>query len=71
MKGPIFDTHAHYCSTRFDPDREELLARLPEEGRGGGVRVRHPLRRCRPGGGAGTQVPLCVGRGGHSPGEPD
>lgn len=32
MKGPIFDTHAHYCSTRFDPDREELLARLPEEG---------------------------------------
>ena len=27
MKGPIFDTHAHYCSTRFDPDREELLAR--------------------------------------------
>lgn len=32
MKGPIFDTHAHYCSTRFDPDREELLARLPKEG---------------------------------------
>lgn len=25
----IFDTHAHYCSHRFDADRDELLAALP------------------------------------------
>ena len=30
--GAIFDTHAHYDDPAFDPDREELLARLPEEG---------------------------------------
>ncbi len=28
----IFDTHAHYGDARFDPDREELLAALPQRG---------------------------------------
>ena len=36
MKGDImnniFDTHAHYADRAFDGDREQLLARLPEEG---------------------------------------
>ena len=31
---PIFDSHAHYDDTAFDPDREELLARLPSMGVG-------------------------------------
>ena len=29
---PLFDTHAHYDSTRFDSDRESLLAALPGAG---------------------------------------
>ena len=29
-----FDTHAHYDDPRFDADREELLAALPEKGVG-------------------------------------
>lgn len=29
---PIFDTHAHYYDTAFDPDRDELLAALPSKG---------------------------------------
>ena len=28
----FFDTHAHYDDEAFDPDREELLAALPESG---------------------------------------
>lgn len=32
MPGPIFDTHAHYTSRQFDPDREELLRSLPGQG---------------------------------------
>ncbi len=32
MPGPIFDTHAHYTSRQFDPDREELLSSLPGQG---------------------------------------
>lgn len=28
----IFDTHAHYYDSRFDEDREELLAALPQQG---------------------------------------
>ena len=31
---PLFDTHAHYDDTQFDPDREALLAALPENGVG-------------------------------------
>jgi TatD DNase family protein len=30
--GPIFDTHAHYCSHSFDADRYALLDRLPAQG---------------------------------------
>ena len=30
----LFDTHAHYDDPQFDPDREELLAALPENGVG-------------------------------------
>ena len=29
---PIFDTHAHYDSSAFNPDREAVLAALPEAG---------------------------------------
>lgn len=32
MPGPIFDTHAHYTSRQFDPDREQLLSSLPGQG---------------------------------------
>ena len=28
----IFDSHAHYDDPAFDPDRETLLQRLPQEG---------------------------------------
>ena len=31
---PLFDTHAHYDDTQFDPDREALLSALPESGVG-------------------------------------
>lgn len=31
---PIFDTHAHYDSGSFNPDRAEVLASLPESGVG-------------------------------------
>ncbi len=31
---PIFDTHAHYDDSRFDGDREALLAALPDAGVG-------------------------------------
>ena len=30
----LFDTHAHYDAEQFDSDREELLAKLPENGIG-------------------------------------
>jgi TatD DNase family protein len=30
----LFDTHAHYDEARFDPDREELLTGLPQQGVG-------------------------------------
>ena len=30
----LFDTHAHYDDTQFDPDRQELLSALPESGVG-------------------------------------
>ncbi len=30
----LFDTHAHYDDERFDEDREQLLASLPEQGVG-------------------------------------
>ena len=29
---PLFDTHAHYDSTRFEPDRESVLSALPGAG---------------------------------------
>ena len=29
---PIFDTHAHYDSSAFNPDREAVIAALPEAG---------------------------------------
>ena len=29
---PIFDTHAHYDDSRFDGDRDAVLAALPEAG---------------------------------------
>lgn len=32
MAGPIFDTHAHYCSGAFNADRDGLLAGLPAAG---------------------------------------
>lgn len=28
----IFDTHAHYCSRQFEPDRDELMQALPAAG---------------------------------------
>lgn len=43
----IFDTHAHYDDRAFDDDREELLARLPEEGIGRVVNAGASLASCR------------------------
>ena len=34
MISVFFDTHAHYDDERFDPDRDSLLASLPEKGVG-------------------------------------
>ena len=28
----VFDTHSHYTDTAFDPDRDAVLQRLPEQG---------------------------------------
>ena len=30
----LFDTHAHYDSEAFDPDREQVLQALPQQGVG-------------------------------------
>lgn len=35
----IFDSHAHYDDEKFDEDREELLASMPEHGIGGIINV--------------------------------
>ena len=32
MYSGIFDSHAHYDDERFDPDREEVIASLTENG---------------------------------------
>ena len=39
----IFDSHAHYDDKAFDPDREELLASLPENGIGCVINVTSDL----------------------------
>ena len=44
---PIFDTHAHYDDPQFDPDREQLLRRLPDQGVVGVVSCGCDLRRHR------------------------
>ncbi len=33
----LFDTHAHYYSEAFDPDRDEVLSALPSCGGGAGA----------------------------------
>jgi TatD DNase family protein len=42
----IFDTHAHYDSSQFDEDREELLASMPEKGVGTIVNVGASYESC-------------------------
>lgn len=42
----IFDTHAHYDSSQFDEDREELLASMPERGVGTIVNVGASYESC-------------------------
>lgn len=42
----IFDTHAHYDSSQFEEDREELLAALPEQGVGTIVNVGASYESC-------------------------
>ena len=32
MFNNIFDSHAHYENSRFDPDRDDVLANLPGQG---------------------------------------
>lgn len=39
MKPMIFDSHAHYDSSKFDEDRDELLSSMPEMGVGTIVNV--------------------------------
>ncbi len=43
----IFDTHAHYDDEAFDPDRDELLKGLPENGIEKVVNVGASLASCR------------------------
>ncbi|MCI8433397.1 MAG: TatD family hydrolase [Lachnospiraceae bacterium] len=43
----IFDTHAHYDDEAFDPDRDELLRGLPENGIEKVVNVGASLASCR------------------------
>ena len=38
-RGLLFDTHAHYDDSRFDEDREALIASLPENGVGAVVDI--------------------------------
>lgn len=42
----IFDTHAHYDSSQFDEDREELLLSMPEQGVGTIVNVGASYESC-------------------------
>jgi TatD DNase family protein len=42
----IFDTHAHYDDSAFDPDREELLMGLPGQGIGKVVNIGSSLASC-------------------------
>lgn len=42
----IFDTHAHYDSSQFDEDREELLASMKEQGVGTIVNVGASYESC-------------------------
>lgn len=42
----IFDTHAHYDSSQFDEDREELLASMQEQGVGTIVNVGASYESC-------------------------
>ncbi len=44
----IFETHAHYCDARFDGDREELIASLPEAGIGRVVEVMADMEDLQP-----------------------
>ena len=55
----IFDTHAHYCSRQFEPDRDELMQALPAAGVTGVLECATPFRRRAPRAGAGAQVPVC------------
>ena len=64
----LFDTHAHYDDDQFDPDREALLASLPERGVG---LVVNPGCTWRPpdGGGAGPSFPPYLRCRGHPSGK--
>ena len=47
MTTSIFDSHAHYDDSQFDPDREELLGRiLPEKGVSGILNMGSDLQSC-------------------------
>lgn len=49
MYGNIFDTHAHYDDKRFDGDRREVLANLPEQGVTGVVNAACDMASCQTG----------------------
>ena len=43
----IFESHAHYESERFDPDREQLLASMKENGIGTIINVGSSVETCK------------------------
>ena len=48
MTTSIFDSHAHYDDSQFDPDREELLGHiLPEKGVSGVINMAADLASCQ------------------------
>lgn len=48
MTTSIFDSHAHYDDSQFDPDREELLGHiLPEKGVSGIINMAADLKSCQ------------------------
>ena len=49
MPGNIFDSHAHYDDSRFDPDRDQVIASLPGQGIVGVINAASDLDSSRTG----------------------
>lgn len=47
LEGKIFESHAHYDDKQFDPDREELLSSMEENGIGNIINVGSDFASCK------------------------